>query len=185
MTEKQLHECLDEFFAKAEKVEGVSLTQESLRFDIVVPFVTWQDRILYQVLGQFTDRNPHAFAQTYIAVSGQLIPHQRQDTRKIFEKEIPFATVFFQRDENNRPLILIRCYIPQRKMFGGLETLCKMYSKLYSPALGIGWDELENELTLFEIRKEFQQKVEKVNAKLDQIKDKESLEEFIGVGIIA
>jgi len=170
-------QLLDALYLEAKGLNGISLSEDPLRFDVAAPIISaWKELERERLSSIMDDRNPEKFLQSVISVADIQVPYDRKETKKIFETGISFVSVLFSRNANGDPTIMLRAYIPTEKRFFDFERLTTVLSKTYCPNGGITWEKLCTDIKTLGISEEFHMVIEEFRKTIHEVKSREELE---------
>lgn len=178
-------QLLDELYTQAYDLNGISLGEEPLRFDVAAPIITEWTGLDYERLESFSNqRNPKKFLHSIITLADIQIPRDRKDTKQIVDKGISFVSVLFARNGKEDPTIMLIAYIPVDHKCLDFERITTVMSKTYCPNKGISWEELYDDVVSLGIQEEFLMILEEFQKSIHEVKNREELEKKIHKTII-
>lgn len=170
-------QLLNELYLEAKALNGISLSEEPVRFDVAAPIISEWKELERERLTSINDkRNGEKFLQSVISVADIQVPYERKETKQIFETGISFVSVLFARNSNGDPTIMLRAYIPTEKRFFNFERLTTVLSKTYCPNEGIEWNNLCDDIKTLGITGEFHMIVDEFKKTIHEVKSREELE---------
>ena len=176
----EIIDLINQIYKDAEMLEGISLKDEPLRFDVAAPIITeWTDLPRERLNSVNDERDPNKFLQSVISIADVQIPYDRKDTKQILEAGISFVSVLFAREGNNGPAIMLRAYVPSDKKYLNFERLATVLTKTYCPTHGIGWDQLCHDIKFLGIKDEFYLIVKEFQKAIHEVKNREELEKKV------
>ncbi len=168
---------LSELYLEAKALNGISLSEEPIRFDVAAPIISAWKELNRERLTSINDkRDTSKFLQSVISVADIQVPYDRKETKVIFETGISFVSVLFARNTNGDPTIMLRAYIPTENRFFNFERLTTVLSKTYCPNEGISWNDLCEDIKTLGISEEFHMIVEEFKKTIHEVKSREELE---------
>ena len=170
-------QLLDDLYLEAKALNGISLSEEPIRFDVAAPIISeWKELDRERLTSLNDKRDTHKFLQSVISVADIQVPYDRKETKQIFETGISFVSVLFARNSNGDPTIMLRAYIPTETRFFDFERLTTVLSKTYCPNKGISWENLCDNIKTLGITDEFHMIVEEFKKTIHEVKSREELE---------
>ncbi len=155
MNQNDIPTNLDFLYKEAEAIEGVSLQDSPMRFDIAAPIITEWTNLKRERLDSFhSKRDPHTFLQSVLSVADSQIPYERQEIKELVKAGISFVSVLFGRNEYGYPAVMLRGYVPSDELLMGFERLTTVLSKTYCNEEGISWEELVEDIEILGIKEE-------------------------------
>lgn len=174
---QNIPKLLSELFLKAKSLNGISLGDEPLRFDVAAPIISEWKELERERLNSINDkRDIGKFLQSVISVADIQVPYERKETKKILDAGISFVSVLFARNTNGDPTIMLRAYIPTDKRYFEFERLTTVLSKTYCPNEGIAWEELCSDIKTLGITEELGMIVDEFSHAIHEVKSREELE---------
>ncbi len=173
-------QLLDQLYSEAESLNGISLKDEPLRFDVAAPIITEWEELEREVLTSRIDkRNPNKFLQSVISIADIQIPVERTETKQILEAGISFVSVLFARNSSGDPAVMLRAYVPSNEKYLNFERITTTLSKTYCPNKGISWDQLCSDIKTLDIKDELYLIVNEFKNAIHEVKNREELEKKV------
>ena len=170
-------QLLDHLYLEAKALNGISLSEEPIRFDVAAPIISEWKELQRERLTSINDkRDTQKFLQSVISVADIQVPYNRKETKRIFETGISFVSVLFARNTNGDPTIMLRAYIPTENRFFDFERLTTVLSKTYCPNKGISWENLCDNIKTLGITDEFHMIIEEFKKTIHEVESREELE---------
>ncbi len=168
---------LDLLYSEAETIEGVSLKESPMRFDIAAPIITEWTQLRRERLDSYhSKRDPHKFLQSVISIADSQIPYERKEIKELVKAGISFVSILFGRTSYAYPSIMLRCYVPSEALNLHFERLTTVLSKTYCNEEGIPWEELVEDIEILNIKEEMIALLTEFQAALHQAKNREDFE---------
>ena len=176
----EIVDLINSIYRDAKSLEGISLKEEPLRFDVAAPIITEWVNLPREKLSSINDkRDPHKFLQSLVSVADVQIPYDRKSTKQIVDAGISFVSVLFAREGNDGPAIMIRAYVPSKEKYLNFERLTTVLSKTYCPSQGINWENLCEDIRTLDIKDEFYLIVKEFQKAVNEVKNREELEKKV------
>lgn len=183
--EKNITQLLYQLYLEADRLNGISLMDEPLRFDVAAPVITnWEELDREVLKGRVDTRNPEKFLQSVISIADIQIPIERKETKQILDAGISFVSVLFARNSKGAPTIMLRAYVPSDKKILDFERVTTVLSKTYCPSENISWEQLCSDITTLDIKDEFYLIVEEFKNAIHDVKNREELENKVHKTIV-
>lgn len=168
---------IDALYLEAKALNGISLSEEPLRFDVAAPIISEWKELKRERLSSINDkRDINKFLQSVISVADIQVPYERKETKQIFDAGISFVSVLFARNTNSDPTIMLRAYIPTENRFFDFERLTTVLSKTYCPNNGLAWSYLCDDIKTLGISEEFHMVIDEFRKTINEVKSREELE---------
>ena len=183
--QNNINQLLDSLYREAEQLNGISLMDEPLRFDVAAPVITNWEQLDREILkGRVDKRNPEKFLQSVISIADIQIPIERKETKQILDAGISFVSVLFARNMKGFPTIMLRAYVPSDKKILDFERVTTVLSKTYCPKENISWAQLCDDITTLDIKDEFYLVIDEFKNAIHEVKNREELEKKVHKTIV-
>lgn len=178
-------EQLNNLYEEANALQGISLKDDPLRFDVAAPIVTEWTLLERERLNSITDkRDTQKFLQSVISVADIQVPYDRKDTKRIIDAGISFVSVLFARNSVGAPTIMLRAYIQTDSKFLNFERLTTVLTKTYCPTEMISWDQLDADSKTLGIKDELDMIIDEFHHAIHEVKTREELESKVQKTIV-
>ena len=174
---QNISQLLSELYLQAKSLNGISLGEEPLRFDVAAPIISeWKELKREKLETRLDKRDTQKFLQSVISIADIQVPYERKETKRIFDAGISFVSVLFARNTSGEPTIMLRAYIPSENRFFEFERITTVLSKSYCPSQEISWEQLCGDIETLGITKEFDLIVQEFQHAVLEVKNREELE---------
>lgn len=172
-----ISQLITDLFNEAKALNGISLGEEPLRFDVATPIISeWKELEREKLETRLDKRDTQRFLQSVVSVADIQVPYERKGTKQVFDAGISFVSVLFARNTSGEPTIMLRAYIPSDKRFFEFERLTTVLSKTYCPTQNVAWDLLLEDINTLGITTEFDLIVQEFKHAIHEVKNREELE---------
>ena len=170
-------ELLNELYKEAKALNGISLSDVPLRFDVAAPIISdWKELEREKLVSINDKRDTQKFLQSVVSVADIQTPYERKETKQIVDAGISFVSVLFARNFQGDPTIMLRAYIPTDKSYFKFERLTTVLSKTYCPNEGILWSDLCTDIKTLGISEELHMIIDEFSRTINEVKSREELE---------
>ena len=168
---------LDFSFKEAEAIEGISLQDEPIRFDIASPIIsTWRDLPRERMEDRHDKRDLNKFLQSVISVADIQTPYERKEIKELLKAGISYVSILFGRNGDTYPTVMLRCYVPSHNKVLNFERLTTVLSKTYCNEEGISWEMLNKDVETLGISVEMDALLTKFQEVLHNAKNRTDFE---------
>ncbi len=185
MNQNDIPTNLDFLYSEAEGIDGISLKESPMRFDIAAPIITEWTNLKRERLDSFhSKRDQHKFLQSVISIADSQIPYERKEIKKLVKAGISFVSVLFGRTEMGYPAVMLRGYVPADHVQMNFERLTTVLSKTYCNEEGVSWEELVEDIEILGIKDEMISLLTAFHKALHEAKNRDEFEESLTSHVI-